>query len=1046
MTRSSTSSSPRARRGRGSCPRAARSRSPISAATRRSTASSTTPHDHAERYCAHTTMAAQRNIFLTTGSVLRSNEGRPLLEIVDDTCGRHDTIGGACSQESNTLRYGHHTKHQHACVENFLFEGAQVGPRQARSRQQHQLVHERAGRARRHDGDRRRDLGARSPRRVPGRARRAGAHQQLPADQQSLQRVRPNADRRRRHRPLRRAAVFDKVLVANRGEIACRIIATLRRMGVPSVAVYSDADAATLPGAPRRRSGAHRAGTGRRELSRRGRRDLSAALERGAQAIHPGYGFLAERADFAERSRPPGSPSSGRRPNSCASSARSTPRATQAAAAGVPLLPGSAIVTSVDDALEAAAGGRLPGRAEGDRGRWRHRHARLPRSPPQLADSLEGVNRQAGAAFGDERVYLERWLANARHVEVQIVGDGTGRIVTLGDRDCSTQRRNQKVLEETPAPGLPDALRARMLHAAEQLAASVSYRSAGTVEFLVDVPTDTARIPRSERALAGRAHGDRDRVGNRPRRVDGPHRGRRRERARRRSGAARPCDRSAHLRREPMARPRAERRNAHDRVVSRRRARRHVGGDRQRGHGQLRLAPRQGDHARRRRAPRRSIGSAPRSTRRGSRASPRTSISCARSSSSPAFADGAPVHVAARERRARRSRGRGAHRRHAHHGAGPSGPARILVGRCAAERPDGRPLVPDREPDRRERRRRSRARAHRERAALAVPHRGDGLPRGRADRRRHRRSGAPDVGARRRRGGRDAHRRRDRPARRPRVPLVRGGIDVAPVLGSASTFTLGGFGGYAGRALRTGDVLHLGADAARERSRRPSTAARRPRSPIDWEIAVLVGPHGDEEFLTPADIDRLLRDRLARPPQLRAHRRAPRRSEPGVGARRRRRRRAASVEHPRHRVLRRLDRLHRRRPDHPRARRSEPRRLRVPGGRRRRATAGSSGQLRPEDRALRSREPRRRRRAARGEQRAAATACARRSGPARRPRRSARLVATRRPAGPRCNGDAAARTTCSSSTGRWCSISSCASGPTRCNSGSRQPSPAGSST
>lgn len=84
-------------------------------------------HDHAERYSAHTTMAAQRNIFLTTGSVLRSNEGRPMLEIVADTCGRHDTIGGACSQESNTLRYGHHTKHQHACVENFLFEGAKWG-------------------------------------------------------------------------------------------------------------------------------------------------------------------------------------------------------------------------------------------------------------------------------------------------------------------------------------------------------------------------------------------------------------------------------------------------------------------------------------------------------------------------------------------------------------------------------------------------------------------------------------------------------------------------------------------------------------------------------------------------------------------------------------------------------------------------------------------------------------------------------------------------------------------------------------------------------
>ena len=117
---------PRAR-GRASCPPGERSRSPTSAATRRSTASSTTRTITPERYCAHTTIAAQRNIFLTIGSVLRSNEGRPLLEIVDDTCGRHDTIGGACSQESNTLRYGHHTKHQHACVENFLFEGARSG-------------------------------------------------------------------------------------------------------------------------------------------------------------------------------------------------------------------------------------------------------------------------------------------------------------------------------------------------------------------------------------------------------------------------------------------------------------------------------------------------------------------------------------------------------------------------------------------------------------------------------------------------------------------------------------------------------------------------------------------------------------------------------------------------------------------------------------------------------------------------------------------------------------------------------------------------------
>ena len=672
---------------------------------------------------------------------------------------------------------------------------------------------------------------------------------------------------------------------------------------------------------------------------------------------------------------------------------------------------------------------------------------RVCHDPTELADSLEGANRQAGAAFGDERVYLERWLADARHVEVQVVGDGTGRVVTLGDRDCSTQRRNQKVLEESPAPGLPG--RVARAHARTRPSSSPrrsSYRSAGTVEFLVDVATDTVAFLEVNARLAGRAHRDRGGLGHRPRRVDDPHRGRRRDRARRRAGAARPCDRGAGLRRESVARPRAERRNAHARVVSRRRPRRHVGRDRHRRHRQLRLAARQGHHARRRRAPRRSIGSAPRWTRRASKASPRNldllravvaSIPTSRDArlSTSLLANVVPAGRAIEVL----AGGTLSHR------AGPSGPARILVGRRAAERADGRPVVPDREPGRRERRRRrpgsSSPRAGR--ACCSTPRRRSAS---RARRASPHIDGAPlpmwepvDVAA-----GATLDGRRDRPARSPRRTCSCAAASTCAACSAAlpRSRSAASAGTRAAR-LRTGDVLHLGADdapaePATERAVEPPDDHRSTGRSRCWSVRTAT-----QEFLTAADIDDLLRDRLARAPQLRPHRRAPDRAEPGVGARRRRRRRAASVEHPRHRVLRRLDRLHRRRADHPRPRRSEPRRLRVPGGRRR----GRPLEARPAAArgpgAVRSREPpatptRGERRATRG-----SDARARRSGSAAT---AAAVCSTRghpTTAGPRCNGAAAARTTCSSSTGRWCSISSCASGSTRCSSGSRSQAPRG---
>jgi urea carboxylase len=283
--------------------------------------------------------------------------------------------------------------------------------------------------------------------------------------------------------------VFEKVLVANRGEIACRIISTLQRLGIGSVVVYSEADAATLP--VRLADEAICIGPAPAAASYlNAHAILSAALECGAQAVHPGYGFLAERADFAERVEAAGLVFIGPTPEQLRVFGAKHSARRQAERANVPLLPGSAVLGSLEDAtcaaervgypivVKATAGGGGIG-------------MRVCNDASELRRHFEGVQRQAGAAFGDERVYLERWLRNARHIEVQIVGDGLGRVVTLGDRDCSTQRRNQKVLEETPAPLLPDAVRARLLGAAQRLAKSVEYRSAGTVEFLVDIETET---------------------------------------------------------------------------------------------------------------------------------------------------------------------------------------------------------------------------------------------------------------------------------------------------------------------------------------------------------------------------------------------------------------------------------------------------------------------------------------------------------------------------------------------------------------------------
>ena len=282
--------------------------------------------------------------------------------------------------------------------------------------------------------------------------------------------------------------MFDKVLIANRGVIACRIIRTLRRMGIGSVAVFSEADlgaghvaqadeAVPIGPAPAAHSYLDAEAI------------LVAARATGAQAIHPGYGFLSENADFAARCAAEGLVFIGPTPDNIrAFGLKHTARA-MAEAQGVPLAPGSGLLQDVEAAVEAARVIGYPVMLKATAGGGGI-GMRICADEPALRDNFAAVVRLGAGNFGDGAVFLERYVARARHIEVQVFGDGQGRVVALGERDCSLQRRNQKVVEETPAPHLPPATRAALLDAAVTLTAAARYRSAGTVEFLYDATRD----------------------------------------------------------------------------------------------------------------------------------------------------------------------------------------------------------------------------------------------------------------------------------------------------------------------------------------------------------------------------------------------------------------------------------------------------------------------------------------------------------------------------------------------------------------------------
>jgi propionyl-CoA carboxylase alpha chain len=279
--------------------------------------------------------------------------------------------------------------------------------------------------------------------------------------------------------------MFSKILIANRGEIACRVIRTARRMGIASVAVYSEADAEALY--VREADEAVAIGPApAAESYLRIDRIIEACRQTGAEAVHPGYGFLSERADFATALAEAGIAFIGPSPGAIGAMGDKIAAKRLAHAAGVATVPGN--LDTVADAERAILVAREIGypvmikASAGGGGKG----MRIARDDDELREGFSGAQREAGSSFGDDRVFLEKYIEEPRHIEVQVLGDMHGNIVHLGERECSIQRRHQKIIEEAPSPLLDAATREAMGAQAVALARAVGYQSAGTVEFIVD--------------------------------------------------------------------------------------------------------------------------------------------------------------------------------------------------------------------------------------------------------------------------------------------------------------------------------------------------------------------------------------------------------------------------------------------------------------------------------------------------------------------------------------------------------------------------------
>ncbi|TQL70776.1 propionyl-CoA carboxylase alpha chain [Nocardioides albertanoniae] len=272
--------------------------------------------------------------------------------------------------------------------------------------------------------------------------------------------------------------MINRILVANRAEIASRVFRTARNLGIGTVAVHSDADAG-LPFVAEADHAVRLPGNTPAETYLRADLVIEAAKVAGADAIHPGYGFLSENADFARAVEAAGLVWIGPSPASIEKMGSKIEAKKIMATAGVPVLeaPASPAESDLPLLVKASAGG-------GGRG------MRIVRSLDALAAEVATAEAEAASAFGDGTVFVEPYVEAGRHVEVQVVGDGAGNVAVFGERDCSLQRRHQKVIEEAPAPLLPDAVRSALHEAARNAAAAIDYRGAGTVEFLYDAATE----------------------------------------------------------------------------------------------------------------------------------------------------------------------------------------------------------------------------------------------------------------------------------------------------------------------------------------------------------------------------------------------------------------------------------------------------------------------------------------------------------------------------------------------------------------------------
>ena len=279
--------------------------------------------------------------------------------------------------------------------------------------------------------------------------------------------------------------MIQSLLIANRGEIACRVIRTARELGIRTVAVYSDADADALH-VREADEAVHIGPSAVRESYLVGAKIIAAAKQTGAEAIHPGYGFLSENAAFAQAVKDAGLIWVGPNPSSITAMGLKDAAKTLMAAAGVPVTPGymganqepaflaeEAAKIGYPVLIKAVAGG-------GGKG------MRLVEAPADFVDALASCKREAASSFGNDHVLIEKYIASPRHIEVQVFGDSHGNVVHLFERDCSLQRRHQKVIEEAPAPGMDSATREALCAAAVRAARAVDYVGAGTIEFIAD--------------------------------------------------------------------------------------------------------------------------------------------------------------------------------------------------------------------------------------------------------------------------------------------------------------------------------------------------------------------------------------------------------------------------------------------------------------------------------------------------------------------------------------------------------------------------------